>query len=378
MIKTRMCSNRWHRPRRGRVAVILLLMLCFLGLGASASRSRALAAGAEVLIPRSGATIVARNAETHLIARQFLNREPIRVRVEKTGLLLDPVVVDQHKEHDYLHFRLPLEPGANRFTIVPGGQQVSLNFRQLQADLNTTSLGKDVSLFHQEGNLPDLCEGCHDLEKTSTNDQIGLKQQTSCADCHRNVTEKDAWLHSTTINQQCLVCHQQSVRPWRIGFPATKTQDICLTCHTGIKDWESRAFVHGPMYMGGCTLCHGPHGGSFRYLLWAEGSTALCVACHSDKENLVRKNKPLQFVHGIIKGLGCVACHDPHGSDQPFMLSKPINQLCVSCHTGLAGITRGHPVGGHPVSGPKERRRPGRELTCVSCHDPMVPASRTS
>jgi predicted CXXCH cytochrome family protein len=27
-------------------------------------------------------------------------------------------------------------------------------------------------------------------------------------------------------------------------------------------------------------------------------------------------------------------------------------------------------VGGHPLAGPKELRRPGRKLSCASCHDP--------
>lgn len=360
----------WYPPHRGRIAIAFLLFLCFSGIEPALIRAQAQAADVEVLTPLPGATVVARNPETHLVLRQFWNGEPLQVRVEKSGVKLKPVVVDRHKENNYLHFRLPLEPGKNSFTVVPGGQRVELTYRQLQADLNPNSFGKDVYLFHQDDKLPQRCEGCHDLQNTTPIENMGLKKQTSCIVCHPNVIKKDAWQHSPTVSQQCLTCHQKSVRPWRIGFPAAKIEDTCFTCHTGKKAWKSRAFIHGPMIFGGCTLCHNPHGDKYRYQLWAEGSVALCITCHGDKENLVQKENPLPFVHGIIKGQGCVACHDPHATDQQFMLRKPINELCVGCHTGLAGISRGHPVGGHPVAGPKERRRPGRELTCASCHDP--------
>jgi len=335
-----------------------------------AARGQALSANVELLTPKSDDTVAARNPETHLVLRQFWKGKPIQVRVEKSGVMLKAVVVESLKEYNYLHFNLPLEPGMNIFTILPANQQIKLRYRKLQADVNLNSLGKEVSFFHQDDKLPKSCNGCHDLQRTTTIESVGLKKQTSCAICHQNIVAKGPWQHGPAANEECLTCHQQSVRPWRIGFPATKSQDICLACHTGKKAWFSRKFVHGPLHLGGCTLCHDPHGGKYRYQLWAEGSTALCVTCHGDKENLVREEKPLPFVHGIIKGKGCVACHDPHATDQQFMLYEPINKLCVSCHTGLAGITRGHPVGGHPVSGPEERRRPGRTLTCVGCHDP--------
>lgn len=347
----------------------ILPLLGSVVFGGVATPTRASAAGMEVLTPRPGATVLARNPETHLVLRRLVSREAIRVRVTKSGVLLDPVVAMEDGTHDYLHFRLPLEAGKNSFAILPGDQRIEISFRQLQADLTPNSLDKNVALFHQDDKLPPHCAGCHELQKTATVEPGGLKKQISCATCHPRIVEKGSWRHGPTVTQQCLACHQQFVKPWRIGFPAA-TQEICFTCHAGKSDWRSRKFIHGPLNVGGCTLCHDPHGQNNRYQLWAEGSTTLCVDCHGDKQNLVSKENPLPFVHGIIPGGGCVACHDPHATDNEFMLKKPINELCVGCHTGLARVTRGHPVGGHPVAGPKERRRPGRELTCTSCHDP--------
>lgn len=353
-----------------RFARNMVLCLGSLSIILAAGETRALAAKLELVSPRAGSTVVARKAETHLILRQTASSQPLKVRVDKTDVTIVPVVAEQIEEHNYLHFRVPLKPGLNSFVVEPGGQRFEFKYRPVQADLNPNSLGKDVYLFHQDDQLPKSCAECHSLQKTRTIEPFGLVQQTGCASCHQNVIDHATWQHGPAASRQCLSCHLQTSRPWRIGFPTAKTEDICFSCHTGKSAWRTKKFIHGPLNVGGCNLCHAAHGGNHRYQLWAEGSVELCLACHSEKENLVRKEKPLPYVHGIIKGMGCVACHDPHATDQQFLLSKPINELCVGCHTGLAGVTRGHPVGGHPVSAPKERRRPNRELNCTSCHDP--------
>jgi predicted CXXCH cytochrome family protein len=68
--------------------------------------------------------------------------------------------------------------------------------------------------------------------------------------------------------------------------------------------------------------------------------------------------------------MGCTACHDPHATDYEFMLLQPINKLCLGCHPRTGAFSAGHPVPRHPVSGPVENLRPGKKLTCTSCHDP--------
>lgn len=369
MIKLKACFQSWSL--RGIALVrVLILLVSLSGMELSASRCQLLAAGLELLFPRSGATLIARNPETHLVFRQSDFGAVSRVRVEKSGTILEPVLSEEGDEHVYYHFRLPLKSGLNSFTIIPGGQQVELKFQPLRVAPNMQYLGKDVILFHKDDKLPESCEDCHDLDEVETIEPVGLKKQISCVACHQNIVDKGSMKHSTTVNQQCLNCHQQSVKPWKIGFPEMKIQDICFSCHTGKKAWLSRKFIHGPVNLGGCTLCHDPHGEDRRYQLWADGALMLCIACHGDKENLVGDENRLRYVHGIIFGEGCVACHNPHATDQEFMLHKPINELCLGCHPRQTAFRSGHPVPRHPVEGSTEYYRPGRELTCSSCHNP--------
>lgn len=351
-----------------RVGFILFLSTLCLAMAASAAQART--GLPDLLTPRQGATVYARNPLTHIVLRRPASAATGRVRVEKTGAILDPIVSMDDGESAFLHFRVPLEPGLNNFTILPEGEKVKLNYRRVQAALNPDSFDKKVFLFHRSNDLPKLCRECHDLHETETIEPVGMKKQTGCATCHETIVEKGSWKHSTTVSEQCLSCHQQSRKPWRIGFPPFKIQGICFNCHTGKKAWFSRKYFHGPLYIGGCTLCHDPHGQDNRYQLWAEGSLVLCITCHSNMQNLVSAKNRLPYVHGIILGKGCVACHDPHAADEQFMLRKPINQLCLGCHPVLPGGPGGHPVAGHPLSAPREHRRPGRKLTCVGCHDP--------
>ena len=356
-----------------RNVIMLLAVLCCMVSIITTRQGRA--AELELLTPPAGAIIIGRTQETHLVLRQAAAEGAIQVRVEKTGAVLDPVVSMDDDEYIYLHFRIPIERGENNFTILPNGRQFKIEFQQLQALLPADM--KDFYLFHQNTELPESCTECHDLMVPKTLYPVGLTQETSCRPCHKNLTENSSWLHSTTVNQQCLSCHLQSSdsKPSRIGFREGRIDATCLACHTGKKEQLTKKFRHSAL-IGGCTLCHNPHGSNHRYQLWAEGTLEICVTCHQDKPNPLNEDKPMPYIHGIMYGKGCVACHDPHASDNPDMLLKPINELCVSCHHELEGIKRGHPVARHPVSAPSEKRRPDRKLTCVGCHNPHSSPNR--
>ena len=154
--------NRGFRPDAERIAIVFLLLPFILGMAITSGSGRVWAADVELLTPRPGAAVISRNPETHLVLRQSGPEESSRVKVEKSGAILQPVEAIEDDEHIYLHFRLPLKRGENIFTIVPGGQRLELTYQPLQALLPTNM--KKFYLFHQDGGqLPDSCVDCHDL-----------------------------------------------------------------------------------------------------------------------------------------------------------------------------------------------------------------------
>jgi len=60
------------------------------------------------------------------------------------------------------------------------------------------------------------------------------------------------------------------------------------------------------------------------------------------------------YPHPPMAVNGCIACHTPHGSPNPFQLNRAsVSQLCLECHTNTPTF--------HDLSKPAYR-------ACVSCH----------
>ncbi len=348
-----------------RIAIKVLLVLMLLPVQVAALEL-------EVLTPPSGSIVMARHAATHLVVRQTGSERMVRIQLGNSARLIDPVVT--HKAATgrgiYQHYRLPLVAGSNNFTLVPGGNKIRIDYQPIQSEIHLRTRGRDFYFFHAGGDLPPSCNECHTLADPGKTTKLGLPRQESCLTCHRNMVDRSPWKHSSTINQQCLACHQQSLDPWQIGMPQLRIRELCVECHTGKQSLLSKQTVHGPINLGSCTLCHDPHAGPYRRQLWADGAADLCVACHSDMAALLkdRRQRSVPYVHGLMTGPGCVACHDPHATDNLYILHKPINELCSGCHPGPA-LSGTHPVARHPVIGPKDMLRPGREFGCTSCHE---------
>ncbi len=326
----------------------------------------------EILYPPAKTIIHAKIPSINIIVRQKDDKTLGQMQIKSGDVLFAPQGTWSSQGFSYQHFSVSLKPGKNSFELRPSGKNLSITYNPLRS-LSTLNLNdKSIYLFHRNEVLPESCAQCHDPKKIKLTENLNNEAQPLCFSCHKNILGKTPWQHSPAVNKQCLTCHKESGpgSPLKISIPGGKVENLCFRCHVNEKAWLQKSHIHGPVGTGDCTICHNPHGDINRFQLWANGKDELCVACHTDKKNLVSGKKPVYYVHGILNGIGCIACHDPHATDNPFQLYKPINDLCTGCHTSLKGVTRGHPVGGHPVSGTKDPRRPERTFTCTSCHNP--------
>jgi len=177
---------------------------------------------------------------------------------------------------------------------------------------------------------------------------------------------RKAVMHRPEADTLCIPCH--NMRPTAKQVLDVPDKDnACYSCHRRL---ANQKYVHGPVGTYSCAYCHSLQGKP----LYAtpKRDAALCFECHQEMQ---KELKGFKFLHGPIAADMCEICHDSHGSENPAQLIMPINKLCLSCHEQIATgihVTTMSDGSGHPISGktdPAERGR-GRELSCVSCHNP--------
>jgi len=105
----------------------------------------------------------------------------------------------------------------------------------------------------------------------------------------------------------------------------------------------------------GCGNCHNREA-SFVLL---KPKDELCVTCHADK------TRQFPAMHGPVAAGACAECHDPHRSPLPHLLRAAPPKLCFQCHDRT-------PAGAKPAS----CARPSDEARCTDCHNPHGGAAR--
>jgi len=153
---------------------------------------------------------------------------------------------------------------------------------------------------------------------------------------------------------------------------------VSAECHAPV---VRHKYLHGPLAIGQCTVCHAPLPGPEHKFRILQESAALCGVCH----------KPVdtgKFKHDPVAEGRCLECHEPHGSAEPSQIRiSPLAKLCNECHDPVAinkhvhdPVAKGECLGCHPAHGGKEPKllnASGRGL-CFECHEELNPEAAGS
>lgn len=232
------------------------------------------------------------------------------------------------------------------------------------------------------------------------NESSGYMGSDSCTDCHTDIY--DSWKAS---------------RHASIFTPSDSSPE-CMECHiTGINNPDRPS---GENFVG-CEACHGPgqehiaDGGNPDKVV-SSSSADICGRCHSNSQygdnskwiKVYRPGMRLSEIDGfnpvpvapdkippavnnmhpamtynmwLASGhsrkpdrdikvgtmdwedpVACVACHDPHYSNNLYQLRMKRNEICVSCHL------QGEVLKGRGAKGIEETRNLHTPTPCFACH----------
>ncbi|MGE5323468.1 MAG: cytochrome c3 family protein [Actinomycetota bacterium] len=162
-----------------------------------------------------------------------------------------------------------------------------------------------------------------------------------CLECHDD-KGKGAHVH-TAISMGCTTCHEIKVvdkDTTNIDLIAPK-EELCFTCH----EKSTRATLHGPYKEGKCVLCHDPHTSPYEYQLRASGN-ALCLECHQNR-HFTGKVALFKTDHELTE--------EEYAAIPKIWLDPT--------------LTMGHPMGMHKVANMPDPTHPGKQISCLSCHE---------
>jgi predicted CXXCH cytochrome family protein len=195
----------------------------------------------------------------------------------------------------------------------------------VQAEWKTTQHAQAWADLQASGHATSSCSACHTVSELGN--AVGHAAGYSVApdSAYRDV--------------QCESCHGPGFThvdnpDLEVNHPLarihvdTGVTTSCSACHTGVhtpfvEEWKASAHGSGPGFASAstnasCQPCH-------------EGRAAMQIK-FGETGNYVEKGSTTQ------ERIGCVTCHDPHGSPYESQLRAPLStptrdQLCVTCHS---------------------------------------------
>jgi predicted CXXCH cytochrome family protein len=206
-----------------------------------------------------------------------------------------------------------------------------------------------TNFFHNNTNEK-VCSKCHDM---SVNEVPGVAfediSKSNCYKCHSTLASKKH-AHAPTVNWLCTSCHNGKVGIYnqadknksKYTYP-DPIRDVCFSCHEKNKNkWSKKRFNHEPAESGRCNKCHNSHSEQSEFYLRTP-AWELCTGCHKDKiegVHIVRTFTSIRHpTHNKKdpsrpgKDLSCISCHNPHASNASSLLvDDTVHGLCTRCH----------------------------------------------
>jgi predicted CXXCH cytochrome family protein len=251
------------------------------------------------------------------------------------------------------------------------------------------------------GSDTDYCGACHQSHGAATEPRLLVQptERETCYACHdpSGTTDVRDEFGEVVIGTST----RTSVHP--VPAPADGVQLTCSDCHT----------PHKPIAEDTMLLRVREADGTYRYSPPdAPIGDDFCYACHGASSTLpapVGDHSAFEAsVHGTNdqvplppsgSGIRCLACHEPHGSDNPRLTTADQESMCYACHTAadpppplgttVAGAfaakdndystTDGNPIRvyHHPIAA-VEQAGGTRVVECSSCHNVHVAAASDS
>jgi predicted CXXCH cytochrome family protein len=148
-----------------------------------------------------------------------------------------------------------------------------------------------------------------------------------CLMCHEPKNDKKN-VHPPVAEGDCTACHDPHGGDVKYFLTGGSESETCFMCHEN--DKTVKEHVHGPVAVGECSACHDPHSSDNEYRLILP-MNQMCLSCHTDKEESLTVSHKHQPV-----AEDCRTCHNPHNSDFGQLLTNDIKEICFDCHTDIA------------------------------------------
>jgi predicted CXXCH cytochrome family protein len=196
--------------------------------------------------------------------------------------------------------------------------------------------------------------------------------EEACLKCHVAISKLK--VKHPALDMGCNSCHNtpHAKKKAELSLSA-EVPDLCFNCHD--KSMTEKKFVHTAVAAGMCLSCHNPHATDNPGMTVAAVPN-LCFQCH-ETDAMVKKN-----VHVAAAQGKCLTCHNPHSSENSYVLTSLVEEHCEACHddqrSGRHVMVRVSPGDNHPISGKPDPLRPGKMISCSSCHNPHASEQRIS